>query len=141
MLDAGKTTLLNHRLTQTEGQRVAVIVSESGAVNVDASLVSKTEEQTTELSTGSGEALPVAQSSCLTPGELEIEPEPGQAPLPNLLGRVHVDAGVTVVDAAQFFPLWNRPDTIPGDGLGRGFGELLAITRRPCGAACPPPRC
>ncbi|MCD0157762.1 GTP-binding protein [Deinococcus sp. 6GRE01] len=157
-LGAGKTTLLNHLLTQTEGQRIAVIVNEFGAVNIDASLVVKTDEQTIELSngcicctlrgdllhavndlleareldailiesTGIGEPLPIAQSFCLTPEELEIEPEDGQAPIPNLLGRVHVDAMITVVDTAQFFTLWNRQDAIPGDDFERGFGELLA---------------
>ncbi|WP_019010214.1 CobW family GTP-binding protein [Deinococcus aquatilis] len=157
-LGAGKTTLLNHLLIQTEGRKIAVIVNEFGAVNIDASLVVKTDEQTIELSngcicctlrgdllhavhdlletreldhiliesTGIGEPLPIAQSFCLTPEELEIEPEPGQAPIPNLLGRVHVDAMVTVVDAAQFFPLWNLPDGIPGDEQERGYGELLA---------------
>lgn len=157
-LGAGKTTLLNHLLTQTDGKRVAVIVNEFGAVNIDASLVVNTDEQTIELSngcicctlrgdllhavhdllatrdldailiesTGIGEPLPIAQSFCLTPQELEIEPEAGQPPLPNLLGRVHVDAMITVVDSAQFFPLWNRQDTIPGDDFERGFGELLA---------------
>lgn len=152
-LGAGKTTLLNHLLSQQEGQKIAVIVNEFGAVNVDASLVVKTDEEITELSngcicctlrgdllqavdkllaerdldailiesTGIGEPLPIAQSFCLTPEELELDPE-----IPNLIGRVHVDAMITVVDAAQFFSLWNRPDTIEGDDFGRGFGELLA---------------
>ncbi|ACO47486.1 GTP-binding protein [Deinococcus deserti] len=157
-LGAGKTTLLNHLLTQTTGRKIAVIVNEFGAVNIDASLVVKTDEQTIELSngcicctlrgdllhavndlldtrdldailiesTGIGEPLPIAQSFCLTPEELELSKEPGQPPIPNLLGRVHVDAMVTVVDTAQFFPLWNRQDAIPGDEFERGFGELLA---------------
>lgn len=157
-LGAGKTTLLNHLIRQSGGKKIAVIVNEFGAVNIDASLVVKTDEQTIELSngcicctlrgdlllavedllntreldailiesTGIGEPLPIAQSFCLTPEELEIEPEPGQAAIPNLLGRVHVDAMVTVVDSAQFFDLWNRQDAIPGDDFERGFGELLA---------------
>lgn len=152
-LGAGKTTLLNHLLRQTEGQRVAVIVNEFGAVNVDASLVVRTDEQTIELSngcicctlrgdlleavdkllrerdldailiesTGIGEPLPIAQSFCLTPEELELGPG-----LPDLTGRVYVDAMITVVDSAQFFPLWNSEDAVPGDDFGRGFGELLA---------------
>ncbi|GGO31647.1 CobW family GTP-binding protein [Deinococcus humi] len=157
-LGAGKTTLLNHLIRHSGGRRIAVIVNEFGAVNIDASLVVKTDEQTIELSngcicctlrgdlllaveelletrelnailiesTGIGEPLPIAQSFCLTPEELEIESEPGQAAIPNLLGRVHVDAMITVVDSAQFFGLWNRQDNIPGDDFGRGFGELLA---------------
>ncbi|RJF73495.1 GTP-binding protein [Deinococcus cavernae] len=152
-LGAGKTTLLNHLLRQSEGRKIAVIVNEFGAVNIDASLVVKTDEETIELSngcicctlrgdllqavdrllsereldyiliesTGIGEPLPIAQSFCLTPEELELDPE-----IPNLVGRVHVDGMITVVDSHQFFDLWNRQDAIPGDDQDRGFGELLA---------------
>lgn len=152
-LGAGKTTLLNHLLSQQTGKRVAVIVNEFGAINIDASLVKHTDEKITELSngcicctlrgdlleavdellrereldailiesTGIGEPLPIAQSFCLTPDELELDPA-----LPNLLGRVHVDAMITVVDSAQFFDLWNRRESIPGDDFERGYGELLA---------------
>ena len=51
-LGAGKTSLLNHLLRQNEGRNIAVIVNEFGAVNVDASLVVKTDEETIELSNG-----------------------------------------------------------------------------------------
>ena len=51
-LGAGKTTLLNHLLVNQSGKKVAVIVNEFGAVNVDASLVVKTDEKTIELSNG-----------------------------------------------------------------------------------------
>lgn len=151
-LGAGKTTLLNHLLRHS-GKRVAVIVNEFGAVSIDSDLVVKTDEEVLELSggcicctlrgdllsavdgllrerefdhiliesTGIGEPLPIAQSFCLTPAELELDPE-----IPDLSGRVQVDAMITVVDAAQFFGLWNRPDAIPGDDFERGFGELLA---------------
>ncbi|ADV65777.1 CobW family GTP-binding protein [Deinococcus maricopensis] len=152
-LGAGKTTLLNHLLTQTHGQKIAVIVNEFGAVNIDASLIVSTDERTIELSngcicctlrgdlltavddllrtreldgiliesTGIGEPLPIAQTFCLTPETLDLDPD-----LPDLTTRAHVDAMITVVDTAQFFTLWNRPDTIPGDDLERGFGQLLA---------------
>lgn len=152
-LGSGKTTMLNHLLKHNEGKKIAVIVNEFGAVNIDASLVVKTEEETIELSngcicctlrgdlleavdklikereldyiliesTGIGEPLPIAQGFCLTPEELELEPT-----VPNLIGKVHVDSMITVVDSHQFFDLWNRQETIPGDDFGRGFGELLA---------------
>ncbi|WP_407570189.1 CobW family GTP-binding protein [Deinococcus altitudinis] len=152
-LGAGKTTLLNSLLSQKQGLRVAVIVNEFGAINIDAGLVRHTDEKTIELSngcicctlrgdlleavdellrertldailiesTGIGEPLPIAQSFCLTPEELELD-----ADLPNLLGRVHVDAMITVVDSAQFFDLWDRRESIPGDDFERGYGELLA---------------
>lgn len=40
-LGAGKTTVLNHVLSNQEGYRVAVIVNDIGEVNIDASLIAK----------------------------------------------------------------------------------------------------
>jgi G3E family GTPase len=39
-LGSGKTSLLNHILTRTTGKRVAVLVNDFGAINVDAKLIS-----------------------------------------------------------------------------------------------------
>ncbi|WP_286960526.1 GTP-binding protein [Arsenicicoccus sp. UBA7492] len=57
-LGAGKTTMLNHVLGNTEGLRVAVIVNDMSEVNVDAALVadgagfSRTEERLVEMTNG-----------------------------------------------------------------------------------------
>jgi len=58
-LGAGKTTLMNHILTNREGLKVAVIVNDMSEVNIDAALVrdgnaqlSRTEEQLVEMSNG-----------------------------------------------------------------------------------------
>ena len=40
-LGAGKTTVLNHVLSNQQGYRVAVIVNDIGEVNIDASLIAK----------------------------------------------------------------------------------------------------
>ncbi|GGJ20266.1 CobW family GTP-binding protein [Deinococcus roseus] len=151
-LGSGKTTLLNHLLQQSQNHKIAVIVNEFGEINIDASTIVHTDEKTIELSngcicctlrgdlleavdhllnthevdhiiiesTGIGEPLPIAQSFCLTPEELDLD-----SGLPNLLGRVHIDAMVTVVDSAQFFEMYQRPGTMEGDDLERGYGQLL----------------
>ncbi|MFC4640308.1 GTP-binding protein [Deinococcus hohokamensis] len=46
--------------------------------------------------------------------------------MPHLIGRVHVDTMITVVDTAQFVTLWYCQDALPVDDQDRGFGELLA---------------
>ena len=51
-LGAGKTTALNHLLSNADGRRLAVLVNDMGAVNVDAELVEATGDGITELSNG-----------------------------------------------------------------------------------------
>ena len=51
-LGAGKTTLINHVLSHALDVRVAVLVNDFGAVNIDASLISSRAEDTITLSNG-----------------------------------------------------------------------------------------
>ena len=51
-LGAGKTTLLNHILTGDHGLRVAVLVNDFGAINVDAELVVGVEDDMISLANG-----------------------------------------------------------------------------------------
>ena len=51
-LDAGKTTLLNHLLTQKHGHRCAIIINEFGAVSIDNQLVVGADEEIVELNNG-----------------------------------------------------------------------------------------
>lgn len=51
-LGAGKTTLLNHWLRQAGGQRLAVLVNDFGALNLDAALVQSNSGDTVALTNG-----------------------------------------------------------------------------------------
>ena len=51
-LGAGKTTLVNHLLSGAHGRRLAVIVNDFGAINIDASLISKRDSDTISLTNG-----------------------------------------------------------------------------------------
>ncbi|QIR15058.1 CobW family GTP-binding protein [Shewanella aestuarii] len=51
-LGAGKTTLLNHILTADHGRRIAVIVNDFGAINIDADLVTDVTDGVISLANG-----------------------------------------------------------------------------------------
>lgn len=51
-LGSGKTSLLNHILTRTNGKRVAVLVNDFGAINVDAKLIVAIEGETVSMLNG-----------------------------------------------------------------------------------------
>ncbi|MFN8489771.1 MAG: GTP-binding protein [Caldilineaceae bacterium] len=51
-LGAGKTTLLNYLLHAKHGRRMAVLVNDFGAVNIDAQLIVGVEDETIQLSNG-----------------------------------------------------------------------------------------
>lgn len=51
-LGAGKTTLVNHLLSGTHGRRLAVIVNDFGAINIDASLIGQRSDDTISLTNG-----------------------------------------------------------------------------------------
>lgn len=51
-LGAGKTSLLNHILTGGHGKRIAVLVNDFGAVNIDAELITNKDEEVVSLANG-----------------------------------------------------------------------------------------
>jgi G3E family GTPase len=119
-LGAGKTTLLNHLINSDHGLRIAVLVNDFGAINIDAQLIVgvPTAEQI-NLANGCvcctirGDLLRAALRLVERPDPpdyIVIEPSGVSDPvsvaqtfqLPELRDRIRLDAIVAVVDAEQF---------------------------------------
>lgn len=150
-LGAGKTTLVNHVLTNREGYEVAVIVNDMGEVNVDAALLERRgEDGIVDLSNGCiccelrddllTEATRLAESRefdyLLVESSGISEPIPvaqtfsenGEDGSPD---QFHLDTTVSVIDAAEFERAFDAGE-VPtetekrdGDGPERPLTELL----------------
>jgi G3E family GTPase len=51
-LGAGKTTVVNHLLAHAEGRRIAAVVNDFGAINIDAELIAGASDEVVSLSNG-----------------------------------------------------------------------------------------
>lgn len=140
-LGAGKTTLLNHLLAASHGRRLAVLVNDFGAVNVDAALVASAGAESIELSNG---CVCCAIGDDLTAALIRVMalPEPPEAIVieasgvsdPWRIAQVSLAdpglqlAGVTVlVDAADFAR--HAADPLLADTLDRQLraADLLLV--------------
>lgn len=154
-LGSGKTTVLNHILTNREGYRVAVIVNDMSEVNIDAQLVrrgearlDRVEEKLIELSNGCicctlrddllQEVGKLARSRRFD--YLLIEATGIAEPLPiavtftfadeegNCLGDVaQLDTMVTVVDASQFLKDFGSTEELRDRQMGMSDGDDRTI--------------
>lgn len=118
-LGAGKTTLVNHILSGDHGLKVAVMVNDFGAVNIDAALIASTEGGLYSLSNGCvccgiNQGL-VEQIEALLAARIDIDhiviEASGVADPARIMdtvryarfaGRLRADAIVVVVDAAGY---------------------------------------
>ena len=138
-LGAGKTTLMNHILNNTEGLKVAVLVNDMSEINIDADLIangsslSRTDEKFVELSNGCicctlREDL-LVEIEKLSKQDIDyilIESTGISEPVPvaqtfsyvdeslgiDLTKTTYIDTTVTVVDAYRFWNDYNSGETL-----------------------------
>ncbi|WDD95828.1 GTP-binding protein [Burkholderia sp. FERM BP-3421] len=149
-LGAGKTTLLNHILANRAGLRVAVIVNDLAAVNIDASLVrdaaalSHVEERLVEMSNGCicctlRDDLLVEIRQLAAAGRFDaivIESTGIAEPMPiaetftfvdddgaSLADLARLDTMVTVVDAFNFLRDYGSDDALAERGIAASEGD------------------
>ncbi len=124
-LGAGKTTLLNHLLHSDHGLKIAVLVNDFGAINIDSQLITAVDGDTVSLSNGCicctirGDLLK-ATTNLLNredpPEYIVVETSGVSDPLevaltfaiPQLQHRLQVDSIITVVDAENARHLQQR---------------------------------
>ncbi|XVV15920.1 GTP-binding protein [Actinoplanes sp. CA-131856] len=146
-LGAGKTTLLNHVLANQDGMRVAVVVNDMSAVNIDAQLV-RTEERLVEMTNGClcctlrddllGEVAALARQGRFD--YLLIESSGVSEPMPvaatfafgvdddQVLADVaSLDTMVTVVDAPHLIARIDGGETLEDRGLSAYEGDERTI--------------
>jgi len=134
-LGAGKTTTLNHLLSNPGDRRIAVLVNDMGALNVDAELVEKQGDGVTELSNGCiccdlRDDLEVAVSRLARTGEFDqlvVESSGISAPTP--VARLftagpasapyRLDTLATVVDASDFRTTLADDDIVTTEDIRR----------------------
>jgi len=121
-LGAGKTTLLNHIIRQSQGRKIAVLVNDFGAINIDSDLIESREEFQLNL-TGGCICCTIQKdlfSSVVTLLKQKEKPEhlivecSGAADPAQVLGtlsasflrfHLHVDGLFTVIDADQLLEI------------------------------------
>lgn len=144
-LGAGKTTLLNHILNSHHGLRVAVLVNDFGAINIDSQMVIDIEaDDTIELSNGCicctirGDLIQALVDVTRRPEPPEyivIEASGVSDPLeisltfrtPDLQNLIQVDGILTVVDAEQVLSLEKENEVLAV--LQVGAADIVIVNK------------
>jgi G3E family GTPase len=142
-LGAGKTTLLNYWLRHATGRRLAVLVNDFGALNIDAELIDSTSGDTIALTNGCvccqiGDELSLALMRVLDSGapfdavvvEASGVADPWRiAQLGRADPRLQLDAVIVLVDAAE--ALEQARDPLLADTLERQLkaADLVVINK------------
>lgn len=134
-LGAGKTSLLNHLLANPGGRRIGVIVNDLSAVNVDAGLVVRTNQELVELSNGCicctlrdeliAQVVRLARSNDLD--YLVIESTGVSEPLPVAQGFVLEAEGTKLTEVARLDTLVT---VIDGPAFRADFASLDKVEDR-----------
>jgi G3E family GTPase len=145
-LGAGKTTLLNRILNGDHGLRVAVLVNDFGAINIDADLVVGVEDDMISLSNGCvccqirDDLVESVESLINRPESVEYivleasgVADPGSISLTfmneELRDRIRLDSVTCVVDAEQVF----AHQEYPGIGMLKlrqiGFADMVVLNK------------
>jgi G3E family GTPase len=132
-LGSGKTTVLNHLLSENHDRKVAVIVNELGEINIDSKMIRHATEKVIQLSNGCicctlrEDLLAELKSLSQTPGleYILIESTGIGDPMPiaqtfymdGLEDLVRLDSIITVVDAVNFWDTYNSEgECLSSDG-------------------------
>ena len=143
-LGAGKTTLLNHILQGEHGWRIAVLVNDFGAINIDAELITEVGDGMVSMANGciccsirSDLISAVLKMADLSerPEHILIESSGVADPAgivssflePEIWGTVQLDGVVTVVDAEQALTL---PDEEAGLARAQVIGGDLMVLNK-----------
>jgi G3E family GTPase len=144
-LGAGKTTLVNRLLESPGDRRLAVVVNDMGAVNVDAALLDGAEDGVVDLSNGCiccrlGDDLRAQLASLAAerdPDAIVVEASGISEPIPvaqTITGTggageapagVRLDTMVSVVDAYGFWKEFDPDATAPGGDPARPLADVL----------------
>lgn len=143
-LGAGKTTLLNHILHATHGLRIAVLVNDFGAINIDAQLIVGVQGETVSLSNGCicctirddllKETLRLIEQPN-PPDYIIVETSGVSDPLsvvqtfnlPQLRSTIQIDSIITIVDAEQLTTLKRKHALLALDQLT--VADIIVINK------------